>query len=226
MTDSEQEIKDVLINVVLAPKHPVFAEALIDYDLHFTDDPRVTARMFPAKALIELNINLDDPDVISCLIRHELAHFILQHEKNGIKWLAGKYGINTKHMKKSEYKWLKQKLYTETFVPGISVFDDTDVRKRSGGYGLVTAMNVASDWHLSGIVYDSDDEKIQMNLGGLILQLDHPEMKDMTYFQILDEVYKWVREYNRKAMQIIYGNMQEDGTFIPDEVEEKEESIV
>jgi len=189
------------------------------YDFHLTDDPTIAAAVYPGRGYIEINVRFDDEDIISMLLRHELMHLILRHEQNGIKWLAPTYGINPAHMKKRDYLFLKKKLYTNAIVPSLSTNNDGSPK-----YGAYPIMNFAGDWDLSRF-YNSMDKEKQKLLGGMILELDHPEMKDMTYFELLDTIAEWERKYRRDAMTVIEGNLEDDASvFIPDDEVEKEDT--
>lgn len=218
MSTEEEAVKDWLIYDVLgANGYKTFATHLINYNLYLTEDPMIAASMQPSTGSIYLNRYFEDEDLISVLIRHELLHFLLDHERHAIIDLAEEEGLDPHHLKKSDYKRLRQMVYSSQIIPGFE------------SYGPVSFTNVAGDYDLSRY-YSKVDMDRQKNglfygspLGGLVLELDHPEWLSLSYRELIHKLKEIERDARRAALVEISGVMQDDMTFVPDIVDKVED---
>lgn len=99
---------------------------------------------------------------VSVILRHEILHFILLHQREYLLYLKKKY---PDHWKK---------------LQSLKAVHDRQ--------------NTAADWDLSRY-YTEEDKKIAKQvqygdriIGGLVLELDKPEWKDLTYDELLDKL--------------------------------------
>lgn len=218
MSAEEEAVKEWLIYDVLgANGYKTFAMHLINYNLYLTEDPMVAASMQPSSGSIYINRYFEDEDLISVLIRHELLHFLLDHERHAIIDLAEEEGLDPHHLRKSDYKRLRQMIYNRQIIPGFEQ------------YGPVSFTNVAGDYDLSRY-YSKVDMDRQKNglfygspLGGLVLELDHPEWLSLSYRELIHKLKEIERDARRAALIEISGVMQDDMTFVPDIVDKIED---
>lgn len=211
MNEEENLVKDWLIFDILAGNgYKTFAQHLINYDLFLTDDPRVAARMMPSRGCIEINRYFDDEALISVLIRHELLHFLLDHERNAIIDLAEENGLDPHKLTKGQYRELKQQVYSQHLIPGLEK------------YGPVSFTNVAGDWDLSQYYSKKDMDKIKNGLfygtpmEGLVLELDHPEWLGLSYKELIHKIRDAEREARRAALQELSGDYLDEDHFVVD----------
>lgn len=80
--------------------YATYARLLDLFDVYLTDDPKHIAYMYPGKAVIVMNKNLNI-DQVSTLVRHEILHEYLAHKQrqeryhsNNPKWGAGENAGN------------------------------------------------------------------------------------------------------------------------------------
>lgn len=102
MTRLERLGKQQVLKVLNENGYPTYGELFDLFDLHLTEDPDVVGYMEPGKATITVNKYLDI-DQVSMVVRHEILHEFLNHQKrlekmgrqfSDIANIAGDYEIS------------------------------------------------------------------------------------------------------------------------------------
>lgn len=88
MTHQEQLAKQQIEEVLNEQGYPTYSKLLDLFDLHLTEDPKVIGFMIPSQATITINKNLDIEQV-STIVRHEILHEYLNHDKRMEKHVGG-----------------------------------------------------------------------------------------------------------------------------------------
>jgi len=174
MNARDREIKEIIINKLITDGYGTYAKRLKEFDFIVADifegTPIPTAAMFTSLGTIVINpgfLVATDPrsqelqlDRLSVLIRHELLHALLMHQRRFID-----------HMEKQNLDDFKD--YTVDMVQEMqNMAADWELSER--GY----------DEHDKDIV-----RNMELNgrvIGGLILEDDHPEWLGKTFEEIFD----------------------------------------
>ena len=93
MTAQERRAKSYLIHLLSSNGYPTYAKILDKFDINYTSDPNTIAYMEPGKGRIVMNRGLDAKQA-SVIVRHEILHEHLKHEKRLLNNLARKRGID------------------------------------------------------------------------------------------------------------------------------------
>ena len=126
--------------------------------------------MDPRTGNITVNKGLDE-DQVSVIIRHEILHNFLKHEKRLLNHLAEKTGLDPNALDDMNLKELRSALYS----------DDT--------------FNIAADYEISNRGYTESDKRvaraIKLNgqlLTGLVTEDKHPDWVDLSVEQMYDKL--------------------------------------
>lgn len=194
MTREERKAKSYLVRLLRTNGYPTYAKILDRFDLNYTNDPNAIAYMLPGKGVIVINRAVDARQA-SVLVRHEILHEYLRHEKRLLDHLAQRKGIDRDALDEISLedldKDLKKILYRN------SVF------------------NIAADYEISNRGYtdkDKDDVRaIQINgriLSGLVTEDDHADWTEMS----VEEMYDLVEAEYLQQAQVINGFFNDDGS--------------
>lgn len=94
MTREETATHDLIRQTLLEEGHKTYAEYFNLFELHFLPaTSEAVAYMVPNKALIYLNKGVDDLDLVTLLMRHEMLHEFLKHGERYTKLLRKIQGL-------------------------------------------------------------------------------------------------------------------------------------
>lgn len=179
MTREERETKNYIQNKLAEQGYPTYASILGNFDLNLTRDPNTVGFMEPGKGRIVLNRGLDENQV-SVIIRHEILHYFLEHERRLLKKLAQEHNLDFDKVDDNSLTDLKRKLYSNDLF------------------------NIAADYEISNRGYTEDDKddvrNILLNgqvLTGLVTEDDHPDWVDLS----VEEMYDKLREERQNQQQ-------------------------
>ena len=172
MTKEEKVAKNYLMRVLSTEGYPTYAKIFQKFEFHFTSDPGVVAYLDPKRGVIVANRGLDEFQ-ICVIIRHEILHDYLKHEKRLLDKLAKDHGLNPDDLDDIAINDLKKELYSNK------------------------DFNIAGDYEISNRGYTEKDKKTIRNiilngrtLSGLVTEDDHPEWKDLSIEEMFDELRK------------------------------------
>lgn len=214
MTKEERGTKNWLFQHLLDPDgtghgYRTYAMLFWELDFHLTADPSVVGFMDPKTGTITVNRNLDE-DQISVVIRHEILHGFMQHERRLLQNLAQKRGLDFDTLSDMDLSELKAFLYKN---------DD---------------FNIAADYEISNQGYTEEDKDTIRNLilngetvSGLVTEDQHPDWVDLS----VEEMYDKLQEERKKDPPpeeedeeekepdyvVVYGSYVDDNTFLDSE---------
>ena len=199
MTREEKAAKYFLSRVLSTEGYPTYAKIFSKFDLNFTNDPSVIAYMEPNKGRIVINRGVDETQA-SVLIRHEILHDYLRHEKRLLDKLAKDKNLDPDDLDDITIKDLKKDLYSSDIF------------------------NIAADYEISNRGYTDKDKQtvknIELNgrvLSGLVTEDDHPDWIDLSVEEMFDELRKQ-REKDlqdkKNEKNYTYGGFIDETTFV------------
>ena len=172
MTKEEKIAKNYLRRVLSTDGYPTYAKIFEKFEFHFTSDPMVVAYLDPKRGVIVANRGLDE-NQISVIIRHEILHDYLKHEKRLLDKLAKEHDLDPDALDDIAINDLKKELYSNK------------------------DFNIAGDYEISNRGYTERDKKTVRNiilngrtLSGLVTEDDHPEWADLSIEEMFDELRK------------------------------------
>lgn len=181
--------------------YPTYAKLLNEFDLNLTENPNVIAFMEPAKGRIVVNRGLEESQV-SVVIRHEILHSYLKHEKRLLQKLARDSELD----------------YDELINTGMQdVLDDLKNKLYSND-----DFNIAADYEISNLAYTDVDKdtirQININgqiLSGLVTEDQHPDWVDYSVEDMYQElVNQRKRDENKLDDSVHLGQLKDKTTFI------------
>lgn len=178
MTPEEQKLKRHLINDLLVRKgYSRYAKLLKDFSVELSRTVPMAAVCYNTlTVLINPDTGLADEDQLSMLIRHELLHVILQHQNRTVKRLALKAGLDPKALSRMQLEALIKLAYAPKNPNWMSKYT-----------GPHPPSNFAGDWDLSRY-YTAKDKEVSKEIGGLVLEYDHPEWLKLSFEDVLEKV--------------------------------------
>lgn len=193
MTKLEKFAKNVIYKNLYENGYVTYAKLFYDYDFNFTNDPNTVAYMAPSEGKIVVNRGLDAAQ-ISVVVRHEILHFYLQHEKRLLNKLAKDRNLDPDKLDDLTLNELKRYLY------GDSTF------------------NIAADYEISNRAYTDDDKyqvrNINLNgniVSGLVTEYQHPDWLDLSVEEMFDKLKE---QPDLEESDEVYGVFVDDTTFI------------
>lgn len=204
MTKEERDTQLFLWNELRKQGYVTYAKIFRELDLHLTNSPKVVGFMTPKDGSITINRNLE-LDQFSVIIRHEILHNYLKHEKRLLDHLAELTGQNPDELDDLSLNELKKALYKNDIF------------------------NIAADYEISNRGYTEEDKQvaraIKLNgdiLQGLVTEDEHPEwvswaVEDM-YDALTKEKEKAEQEAQKDTQQdkqkVVYGHLMNSKQFI------------
>lgn len=186
MTAREQVAKTDLLWVLAKDGYKAYAKILQDFDVNLTKDPNVVAYTEIDKGRIVINEGLR-LNQVSMIVRHEILHNFLDHEKRLIKHLAQEANLDYDTLSDTDFEKLQNQLYSNQIF------------------------NIAADYEISNRGYTEADKKIVKGLWlngkkveGLITEVDHPDWVDLS----VEEMYDKLRSENSQLQQQLQQQLQ------------------
>lgn len=205
MTKEERGTKNWLYQHLLEEGYRTYAKLFWELDFHLTADPTIVGYMTPEDGTITVNRTLE-ADQISVIIRHEILHGFLQHEKRLLQNLAQKRGLDPDNLSDMDINELKKYLY-----------------KNSN-------FNIAGDYEISNLGYTEEDKDVVRNLllngqtvSGLVTEDQHPDWVDLSIEEMYDKLQQEKppepsedEESDDEDDQpvIVYGSFVDENTFL------------
>lgn len=181
MTRQEYATKNYIQNKLAKEGYVTYSKILGDYDLNITKNPTVVGFMEPSKGRIVLNSGLDE-DQVSTIIRHEILHYYLEHERRLLKKLCKEHNLDFDKVDDNSLEDIKKKLYSNDLF------------------------NKAADYEISNRGYTEKDKDIVRNillngqtLTGLVTEDEHPDWVDMSVEEMYDLLRKEQSEQNQEG---------------------------
>ena len=115
MTRQEYITKNYIQNKLAKEGYVTYSKILGDYDLNITKNPTVVGFMEPSKGRIVLNSGLDE-DQVSTIIRHEILHYYLEHERRLLKKLCNEHNLDFDKVDDNSLEDIKKKLYSMIYL--------------------------------------------------------------------------------------------------------------
>ncbi len=192
MTAVEEKAKTELKWVLAKEGYKAYAKILDLFDVNLTQDPNVVAYTQIDKARIVINPNLRI-NQISMIVRHEILHNFLEHEKRMIKHLADTAGLDYDKLMDTDFKKLQNQLYSNKIF------------------------NIAADYEISNRGYTEADKRTVQNLwlngqkvSGLVTEAEHPDWVDLSVEEMYDKLSTEMTQQEQQMSQQLQ-NQQGDG---------------
>lgn len=170
MTKEERGTKNWLYQHLLEEGYRTYAKLFWELDFHLTANPNVVGYMEPKTGTITVNRTLE-ADQISVIIRHEILHGFLQHEKRLLQNLAQKRGLDFDDLSDMDINELKAYLYQNK------------------------NFNIAGDYEISNLGYTEEDKDVIRNIllngqtvSGLVTEDRHPDWVDLSIEEMYDRL--------------------------------------
>lgn len=201
MTREEKFAKQLIMRNLSEQGYPTYAKLLNEFDLNLTENPNVIAFMEPAKGRIVVNRGLEESQV-SVVIRHEILHSYLKHEKRLLQKLARDSELD----------------YDELINTGMQdVLDDLKNKLYSND-----DFNIAADYEISNLAYTDVDKdtirQININgqiLSGLVTEDQHPDWVDYSVEDMYQELVNQRKSDENKLDDSVHlGQLKDKTTFI------------
>lgn len=199
MTKQEKLLKLWLIRKLKSQGYLTYAKILREFDVQIlSKNSSAVAYLDPAKGLFAMHPTLDDNQV-SVIIRHEILHAYLQHEKRLLDKLAKEHNLNPNELDDYTITELKKELYSNSLF------------------------NIAGDYEISNKGYTEKDKEVVRNLifngrvvSGLVTEDDHPDWVDMSIEEMFDELRKQKQQDKNSGDEdkIVLGALQDETTFV------------
>ena len=94
MTRLERGTRYAIAKFLNQQGYPRYADIFMKYELHFHNPRRPFAAMVDTdKGIIYINPTIDDKETLSVLIRHEILHIYLAHQKRILQHFAKQKGL-------------------------------------------------------------------------------------------------------------------------------------
>lgn len=208
MTRLERGTRYAMAKFLNQQGYPRYADIFMKYELHF-HHPRkpFAAKIDSDKGIIYINPTINDKEDLSVIIRHEILHAYLAHQKRVLQHFAKQKGL----------KWtqfddipLKTLIYmSDEEINGLAdaikqdVITDRQIARDlySRNYKGVPYHNYIKDLEISNRGYTDSDKEIVRNLiidgmefPGLITDELEPEWVGMSVEEMMDAVEKQIKE--------------------------------
>ena len=183
MTPMEEIAKKELKTVLAKEGYKAYAKILDLFDINLTDDPSVVAYTQIGKGRIVVNRNLR-LNQVSMVVRHEILHNFLEHEKRMLKHLANQANLDYDTLADTDFNKLQNQLYSN------QVF------------------NIAADYEISNRGYTEADKRTAQNLwlngqkvSGLVTEVEHPDWITLSVEEMYDKLQKEMTQQEQQMSQ-------------------------
>lgn len=197
MTVQERALKRWLKRRLRSQGYVTYAKLLSEFEVRaLPPDANEVAYIVPDKGEIWLNPNINDYQA-SVLVRHEILHEFLQHQKRMMEKLANEKGFDPTELTDQQINELKHDIYSTPLT------------------------NIAGDYEISNRGYTQDDKEQVRNLmingqllSGLVTEDDHPEWVNLSLEEMYDELRKTMKdEENNVDENTVLGMFDDETTF-------------
>ncbi len=185
MTREERKAKAYLQRLLRTNGYPTYAKILEKFDVNYTSDPNAVAYMEPSTGRIVINRELDSRQA-SVIVRHEILHNYLKHEKRLLDSLARKRGLDRKELEGTALEDLDKELKRQLY--------------RNSNF------NIAADYEISNRGYtekDKDDVRaIQIGgriVSGLVTEDKHPDWTELSVEEMYDKIEQEMEDAKKNA---------------------------
>lgn len=221
MTARERRGRKEVQKLLANQGYPRYAKLLDEFDFNITNKPGITAFIEYDKGRIVINGTFD-LDSISVVVRHELLHGFLQHQKRLINHVAKQMGMDPDKLDNHDLDEIKQIVYSPT-----------------------SPHNIVADFDISNQGYTEADKKsireLVLNgetISGLVTEDHKPDWIDLSLEDMWDKameerqafidkikqeqeeqekkIQKERNEQNKKP-EFIDGELSDDGLVFVDE---------
>ena len=224
MTNYEKRAKQKLIQILLKDGYKKYAQLLdgrdintgekIDngFDINVTDNRNITAYIDMNNGRIVVNRTFD-ADAVSVVIRHELLHYFLQHQKRLLDHVAKSRGLDPDKLDNMTQEELINYIYSPS-----------------------SPFNVVADFEISNVGYtDKDKDTIRHlildgeTISGLVTEDHYEDWADLSLEEMWDKVMeerdklmqelmdKYMQNHQEIEEQNIEGSLSDDGLVFVDE---------
>lgn len=183
MTARERTAKTDLLWVLAKEGYKAYANILKEFDLNLTDDPNVVGYTQIDKGRIVVNQNLR-LNQVSMVVRHEILHNFLEHEKRLLKHLAHQANLDYDTLADTDFKKLQNQLYSNQIF------------------------NIAADYEISNRGYTEKDKQTVQNLwlngqkvSGLVTEVEHPDWITLSVEEMYDKLQKEMTQQEQQMSQ-------------------------
>lgn len=200
---AHDNIKLKLLKILESQGYTNFIPVLDLFEVETSTDKGLTAAIDVDNYIIYINVknaNKSSKDKLSFLVRHELLHKILDHQKRAYEQIMFSLGYDPKHITKKQFRRVEQ------------IANQPSLLYREYCDGNITLRNGAADLE-SSKSYIKKDIEITEKMHGLLIQ-HHPGWGDYTLAELFDELAKEERNLRSRLATIIHGEFVDEHTFI------------
>lgn len=183
MTPLEEIAKKELKTTLAKEGYKAYAKILDLFDVHLTEDPSVVAYTQIGKGRIVVNKNLR-LNQVSMVVRHEILHNFLEHEKRMLKHLAKQANLDYDTLVDTDFDKLQRQLYSNQIF------------------------NIAADYEISNRGYTEADKRTAQNLwlngekvSGLVTEVEHPDWTGLSVEEMYDKLQKEMTQQEQQMSQ-------------------------
>lgn len=219
MTRKEKLMKTWLIRKLKSQGYLTYAKILREFDVNaWPRDYGGVAAMDPNNGVFYINEGVDDEQA-STLIRHEILHEFLKHQKRAVDYLARERGIDLNNLTEDELSKLNKDVFED------KVFLPTEVNPQTGQQNGFAGHigNLAGDMDLSNKGYTEKDKEIVRSIkvngkvvSGMVTEDINPEWVDMSFEDLYTELAKLRKKEEKQQPQepVVLGVLEDPETFI------------
>ena len=183
MTPMEEIAKKELKTTLAKEGYKAYAKILDLFDVNLTDDPEVVGYTEINKGRIVVNRNLR-LNQVSMVVRHEILHNFLEHEKRMLKHLATQANLDYDTLADTDFDKLQRQLYSNQIF------------------------NIAADYEISNRGYTEKDKQTAQNLwlngekiSGLVTEVEHPDWVDLSVEEMYDKLQTEMTQQEQQMSQ-------------------------
>ena len=176
MTRLERGTRYAIAKFLNQQGYPRYADIFMKYELHFHNPRRPFAAMVDTdKGIIYINPTIDDKETLSVLIRHEILHIYLAHQKRILQHFAKQKGLKWTEFDDIPLEALMNMSDEEINALGDAIKQDVITDRQvardlySRNYKGVPYHNYIADLEIDNRGYTDSDKNIIRNLviGGI-----------------------------------------------------------
>lgn len=215
MTRLERGTRYAIAKFLNQQGYPRYADIFMKYELHFHNPRRPFAAMVDTdKGIIYINPTIDDKETLSVLIRHEILHIYLAHQKRILQHFAKQKGLKWTEFDDIPLEALMNMSDEEINTLGDAIKQDVITDRQvakdlySRHYKGVPYHNYVADLEIDNRGYTDSDKNIIRNLviggisfKGLLIDDNEPEWVGMSVEEMMDAVEKHIKKEEEELKQ-------------------------